>query len=134
MTARYRRAGARWRLLVHNMAPGGANGVARHFQSHPDTRRARLDNPDKQRRMDEIHAQHSVTDIVPDAEFDELVVGRWLHVEQMGTGRWWMNIGGVTVHVDADRDGRPTHVMVYGPGDYDTPVVGCRYECAWTAS
>jgi hypothetical protein len=69
---------------------------------------------------------------IPGAEFDELVVGRWIHIEQMDTGFWWMNIGGVTVHVKADRDGRPTHVMVHGPGDYAGPVEGCTYEVVWS--
>lgn len=40
---------------------------------------------------------------IPGTEFDELVVGQWLHVEQMGSGSWWMAVGGVTVHVRADR-------------------------------
>jgi hypothetical protein len=67
-------------------------------------------------------------------EFDELVVGKWLHVEQMDSGRWWMNVGGVTIWLHADRDGRPTHVTVYGPLDYAHPEPGCKYECAWTDS
>jgi hypothetical protein len=77
---------------------------------------------------------YSCTHLLEDCEFDELVVGRWLHVEQMGPTVWWMNIGGVTVHVTVDRDGRPTRVRVDGPGDYDTPVDGCTYEATWTAS
>jgi hypothetical protein len=67
------------------------------------------------------------------AEFDELVVGRWIHLEQMDTGTWWANIGGVTLWIRADRDGRPTSVSVYGPGDYGDPVAGCRYDCTWSA-
>lgn len=68
---------------------------------------------------------------IPGTEFDELVVGAWLHVEQMGSGSWWMAVGGVTVHVRADRDGRPKHVMVHGPGDYDDPAEGCSYKLVW---
>lgn len=64
----------------------------------------------------------------PDAVFDELAVGRWCHIEQMDTGLWWMNIGGVTVHVKADRDGRPRRVRVDMPGFYDEPVQGCEYR------
>ena len=40
-------------------------------------------------------------------EFDELTVGRRLPVEQGDAGRWWMNIGGATVWIGADRDGCP---------------------------
>jgi hypothetical protein len=63
-------------------------------------------------------------------EFDELVVGQWLHVEQQDATRWWMNIGGVTIWVTADRDGRPRHVTVYAPGDYAMAVPGCEYSGA----
>jgi hypothetical protein len=69
---------------------------------------------------------------LPGTEFDELVVGRWIHIEQMDTTQWWMNIGGLTVWVKADRDGNPKHVTVYGPKDYDAPVEGCAYELCWT--
>jgi hypothetical protein len=95
-----RRSGGRWRLLAHDVIPGGGYGAA-----------------------------HGIT--VPGTEFDELVVGKWIHVEQMSAGYWWMNVGGVTVHVRADRDGRPKHVMVHGPGEYDDPVEGCEYELVW---
>mgnify|MGYP003578201277 CR=1 FL=1 len=70
----------------------------------------------------------------PSTEFDELCVGRWLHVEQMDSGRWWMNVGGVTLWVEADRDGRPKLVPVFGPKDYDQPAEGCKYELTWRAS
>ncbi len=69
---------------------------------------------------------------IPDTEFDELVVGQWIHIEQMDTGKWWMAVGGVTVLVKADADGKPTRVSVFGPGDYDAPVEGCSYELTWT--
>lgn len=69
---------------------------------------------------------------VPGTVFDELVVGKWIHIEQMDTNRWWMNIGGVTVWVTASRDGKPVKVSVYGPNDYDEPVDGCTYEVAWS--
>lgn len=113
------------------MARGGDNGASLHFQSYPD-RPLKLDDPHRRHMLDEIAAQHSTTTIVPGTEFDELVVGSWLHVEQMGAGRWWMNIGGVTVWVDADRDGRPKRVSVHGPLDYDGPRDGCTYDCTWT--
>jgi len=64
----------------------------------------------------------------PGAEFDEIVVGRWLHIEQMDTGFWWGNVGGVTIHVKADRDGRPKRVTVHMPDCYAEPFPGCVYE------
>ena len=65
--------------------------------------------------------------------FDELVVDSWLHVEGMNTHVWWMNVAGVTVHVDVDRDGRPVRCTVHGPGDWAEPVAGCTYDVTWTA-
>lgn len=67
----------------------------------------------------------------PGTEFDELVVGQWLHVEQMNATQWWMNVGGVTIWVTADRDGRAKYVTVFGPGTEAGAVEGCRYEVSW---
>jgi hypothetical protein len=66
------------------------------------------------------------------SDFDELVVGKWIHIERMNDRIWWMDIGGVTVHVKADRDGKPVEVTVHGPLDYNAPVEGCRYKLTWT--
>lgn len=124
---RLRRPGAPWRLLVHEWRgrqPGrreGDSGIAHHITSDPDLAR-RLPDTESVR-----------THVLPPTEFDELVVGRWLHIEQVGARVWWMAIGGVVVHVTADRDGRPTHVQVAGPGDYDQPVDGCTYQLDWGA-
>lgn len=64
--------------------------------------------------------------------FDEIVVDRWLHVEGMTATQWWLNVAGVTLHVDVDRDGRPVRCTVHGPGDYDNPVPGCEYDLTWS--
>lgn len=119
---RLRAAGARWRLLVHE--PSGRS----HDVTSAPARRAALT---ARLGTDPDLTRHTV---LPGTEFDELVVGTWIHLEQMDVGRWWMNIGGVTVHVRADRDGRPRHVTVHGPGDYDDPHPGCTYQLDWTAS
>lgn len=39
-----------------------------------------------------------------DGVFDELVVDNWLHVEQMDTRTWWMDLAGfrVSIHLPAD--------------------------------
>jgi hypothetical protein len=50
----------------------------------------------------------------------------------MDAAVYWMNVAGVTLHVQVDRDGKPRHVTVHGPGDYDEPVDGCEYELAWS--
>lgn len=115
-----RRAGGRWRVLAHER---GGEQLSHHV-GH-DARYGGGDGKDTE------HSRHHV---LPDTEFDELVVGRWLHVEQMDTGTWWMNVGGVTVWVTADRDGRPKDVQVYGPGDYDNRREGCAYGLMWSGA
>lgn len=116
-----RLAGAVWRLLVHEWRGPGHDtpyGMSHNVQS------------DRVRGRDD--SEWSKTTVLPRTEFDELVVGQWLHVEQMDSGVWWMNVGGVTVWVKADRDGRPLRVDVYGPHDYAEPVDGCAYEATWS--
>lgn len=121
---RARRAGARWRILVHDWLgkkgveqTGFPYGTAHNIGSDP-------------RSLGEA-GEHSTVTALPNTEFDELVVGQWIHLEQMDAGRWWMNIGGVTVWVKADRDGRPLSVDVYGPNDYASPAPGCEYSVTW---
>lgn len=112
MSKKLRRAGSPWRLLVHE-----PDGISHHVTDQPG-------------RDD---TEFSRTHHLPGTEFDELVVGNWLHLEQLDAHLWWMNIGGVTIHVRADRDGKPTRVSVHGPLDYvgeTTP--GVSYECTWT--
>lgn len=111
-----RRPGGRWRLLVHTYDPK----TRTYPHSHHVQPRPGKDGP------------HSTVHVLAGTEFDELVVGRWLHVEQMDTGTWWLNIAGVTVHVNADRDGQPRWVYVNGPGTYDEPTLGCQYYLDWS--
>lgn len=126
MTRRLRRPGSPWRLLVHEWAgraPRQREGT--YGTSHHVTNQAGFGGrvPD---------SDHSRTHEFPGTEFDELVVGQGLiHIEQMDTHVWWLNVGGVTVHVTADRDGRPRHVWVAGPGDYDERRPGCTYRLTW---
>lgn len=132
MARRLRRAGSCWRLLVHGIkGPEPGMSGARHdvYSSPRDAarhRKLRAELGDYSTK-----AEETVT-LLEDTEFDELVVGRWIHIEQMDAGFWWMNIGGVTVHVKADREGRPKRVSVSGPLDYDEPVAGCEYTLDWT--
>lgn len=57
-------------------------------------------------------------------EFDEVVAGQWLHVEQTDDLSWWCSIGGVFLDVRIAADGRPVHVMFRGIED---PRPGCTY-------
>jgi hypothetical protein len=116
-----RRAGAVWRLLAHRHPSGSARS---DFSFHVQSDRVGGDTSD---------TEHSQTTVLERTELDELVVGRWMHLEQMGTGKWWMTVGGVVLWVEADRDGRPTAVSVFGPRDHDDPVEGVEYHLAWSA-
>jgi hypothetical protein len=132
-----RLAGSRWRILVHERIPGQRmSGKAWNVTSDP---RAPEQHEATLRKLDAIRPDMPPADrswsehiVLEGTEFDELVIGRWIHLEQMNIGQWWINIGGVTINVTADRDGRPKFVLVQGPGDYDDPVPGCRYQCAWS--
>lgn len=122
-----RTGGARWRLLVHEFGEKGSKmmGRARSVMSHPPRRLKKhaANTPERLRETIEVY---------PDTEFDELVVGQWIHIEQMDDNLWWMNIGGVTVDVRTDREGRPKQITVFGPYDYDQPREGCDYNLHWT--
>ena len=138
--SRLRRPGSPWRLLAHewlgsNSGTGFRYGRSFDVSNNP---RAAEQGAETARRLSEIKpGDKPLTDgtsytICEGAEFDELVVGRWIHVEQMDATVWWMNVGGVTVNVTVDRDGRPKRVDVYGPGDYGEPVPGCTYSITWS--
>ena len=130
---RVRRAGSRWRILVHEISgerrahdiTSDPHSPARHAQTLKRLAAMRPDLPPPSDLTSHV--------VVEGTEFDELVVGSWIHLEQMDTGRWWMNVGGVTVNITADRDGRPKVVDVYGPGDYGEAVEGCRYSLTWSS-
>lgn len=115
MSLNPRLAGARWRLTVDDVETTGPirYGTSHDIQSYPNPG-DRMPNP-----------RHETLTVLPNTEFDELVVGSWLHVEQMDRGLWWVNVGGVTMTVKADRDGKPKRITVDGP---ELAVDGCEYE------
>jgi hypothetical protein len=118
-SGKLRRAGAYWRVLVHrNIGDTRKSDMAHHIQS------------DRVRGRD--NTEFSRTDVLPHTEFDELVVGNAIHIEQMDVGTYWANIAGVTIWLRMDRDGNPTSINVSGPGDYADPVDGCKYTLDWT--
>ncbi len=119
--AALRRSGSPWRILVHEWLTGRKTYGTAHNVSNDPRFGGSSDDTKWEKHV-----------VLPGTEFDELVIGHWIHLEQMGDTEWWMNIGGVTVWVTANRDGRPTRVAVYGPRDYDAPVDGCVYHCEWT--
>lgn len=134
---RLRTAGSRWRILVHERKPGERmSGRAHDITSDPQAPRRHAETL---RRLGDLRPDLppspdlTTVTVLEGTEFDELAVGRWIHLEQMDAGKWWMNVGGVTVNVTADRDGRPKVVDVYGPGDYDDAAEGCRYSLTWSA-
>jgi hypothetical protein len=96
-------AGGSWRLLAHHRLERKAKSGALYDDAHSIGSTAELAGPDRE-------GHHAA--VLEDTEFDELVVGSFLHVEQMDEGCWWMDIGGVIVNVTADRDGRPREVLV----------------------
>lgn len=116
MGRRLRRAGSPWRLLVHEYVGGGRYGVSHHVASTAPGGKSRSESRDH---------------VLPGTEFDELVVGRWLRVEQMNASQWWVSIAGVVINISVDRDGRAKAVDVFGPGDYDAPLGGVEYELTW---
>jgi hypothetical protein len=132
---RLRTAGSRWRILVHERIPGERmSGRAFDITSDP---RAIERHAETMRRLNEMRPDlppspdTTVVTVLPGTEFDELVIGKFLHLEMMDTNLWWCSIGGVVLNIRADRDGNPKQVDVFGPGTYDDPVPGCEYSCAW---
>lgn len=137
-----RRPGSPWRILVHEwLGAKGDDGIrygraydvssdpsapARHAEA---TRRLSAMRPDLPPLPEKYETRHTVLE---GTEFDELVIGRWIHLEQMDSGIWHCEIGGVVLTVTADRDGRPRKVSVHGPGDYDDRAEGCEYSLTWT--
>lgn len=128
MSRKPRRAGSPWRILVHSMEPHGMSGDSWNVASDStfgggDGRDTSVEHEGRT-----YHQRHIE---LPNTDFDELVISRIAHIEQLDVGVYWMSIAGITITVTADRDGNPTHVMVEGPGANDDPVEGCTYELAW---
>lgn len=120
MGRRLRRPGSPWRLLAHEWTGNQGNGTKYGISHHITDQALRL--PESEWRQDHL---------IEGTEFDELVVSKWLHVEQMDTGSWWMVVGGVVINVRVGRDGRVKHVLVEGPNDNYGPVEGAEYQLVW---
>jgi hypothetical protein len=119
-------AGSSWRLLVHEQDPDKPPGYSRMAHDVVPVASARE------------HGEHSTEHVIP-GDFDELVVGSWLHVEEMGasgddgepvtdgSSRWWMSVAGAVLWVDVDAEGRPTALSYHPPGTADDVVAGVTY-------
>lgn len=63
--------------------------------------------------------EHSRVTLANDGRFDELVLDRWLHIEQMSERAWWMRIGDAYVWVEVSQSGNARSVWIrrgeYGP-------------------
>lgn len=106
-----KRPGATWRLLVHEMIGKQSSGTSYDIFSHQEDADHALATQRKLEASAEAQGRtypdYSVRQVLPDTEFDELVVGRWLHVEQMSDTDYWMDIGGLVVNVTCRPDGTP---------------------------
>lgn len=67
--------------------------------------------------QDDKGARLEVSSLFHPIEFDEVVVGKWLHVERMDTNQWWIQVGDAMIDVTVGRDGYATVVMV-SRGEY----------------
>lgn len=138
--AHLRRPGSSWRVLVHGWARDPDTGRwvpdGRSFDVTSNT-----DAPVKHAehrawftergKPDARQGQEAI--VLADTVFDELVLGGGaaLHIEEMDSGVYWVNIGGVHLTLRIDRAGNPTSVFSEGVVD---PRDGCTYELdrGWT--
>lgn len=56
------------------------------------------------------------------ADFDEIVVSDWLHVENMAPGVWWMRVGDAVLWVRHTKDG-PVVSLTEGTADPETGII-----------
>lgn len=60
-------------------------------------------------------AERVVDDMRGGAEFDELVVGGWFHLERMDDRTWWMCVSGVHIWVRIPARGEPVVTITEMP-------------------
>ena len=98
--------GESWRILAHEVLPGyryGSRELDIRSKAYPVSPSAREDNA---QRLD-----HRTV-------LDEVVIGDWLHMEQMGDRGWWLQIGDAYVYVHLPARGLPEVTIrrgEYGP-------------------
>lgn len=105
---------------------GTLYGKAHTVTSDPDAPRLHAERMARLRALkpgQELEDLESVT-VLAGTEFDELVVGSAIHIEQLDASLWYVDIGGLSMDVTIDRDGKPRKVFVREP----EPVEGCRVE------
>lgn len=81
----------RWRILAHYRDPKGQ-------EVEPKTL-------DISSRAMEEHVTGRTYAWVRHSEFDELVLGDWLHLEQMDEDAYWLRLGGYNFWIRRTKDG-----------------------------
>lgn len=89
--------GTKWRLLAWGRDESG-DCYTKRFAAGPD--------------VESTAEEGEVVANWPGAEFDELVVDGWLHVEGMDDHTYWMTVAGVRLVVEVGDDGRARSVLV----------------------
>jgi len=114
-----RTGGGRWRILVHERLKRHSPDEVAYGTAHSIGSSAKMAGKKR---------GHVRPVILPGTEFDELVVGHWLHIEQQCSTVWWMNVAGVNINVTVDRDGQPKYVTVDEADPGDWPDCAYWYE------
>lgn len=78
-----------------------------------------MSKPGKQWRIlahDLDPAQPTTVDVQGDGKtvFDELVIDKFFHLEQMDDSFWWMRVGEATFHILVDAQGKAAVRLVEG--------------------
>jgi hypothetical protein len=94
------RPGTSWRTLAHHEADDGMR--------HTTIETASSDHPDR-------------------TVFDELVIDRWLHLEQMDVDTWWMRLGPLDISVQVGRNGEALYVGI--EDDRNNQLDDCTVRC-----
>lgn len=81
----------RWRILAHYRDP-------KRQVVEPKTL-------DLSSRAMEEHMGKSAYPWIRPSEFDELVLGDWLHLEQMSDDAYWLRLGGYNFWIQRTKDG-----------------------------
>lgn len=60
-------------------------------------------------QIEKLNKEPSDTPVAPEnCQFDELVIDKWLHLEQMNDNFWWMRLGDCRIEIHLDDAGKPT--------------------------
>ncbi len=57
-------------------------------------------------KENDYELRKSDTSAIAGTDLDELLVGDWLHIEQMDKRHWWMSVGGCNFNVFLTKKGK----------------------------